>query len=129
MFNDRVSPVFDWSNNLLVVGLNENGEEIERYIIKMGEIRIYERIDFLIKEGIDVLICAGICMELLQLMVERGIKVIPGITGNVNAVIDAYKKGKLVEDRFFMPGFGRFRRRMRRLRGINGFKGRHGMVP
>ena len=110
VFNDRVSPVFDWARNLMIVQMNENGDMGERRTVEMGNLGEWERVALLVSEGVNVLICAGICGSLLEAITGRGIQVLPGIVGQVDDVLEAFKEGRLAQPQFCMPGYQMRRR-------------------
>jgi len=117
VFNDRVSPVFDWARNLMIVVIGEAGEAEGSRIVGMDELGEWERVTLLVSEGINVLICAGICGTLIQAITGRGIQVIPGIVGHVDDVLEAYKNGRLFQQEFCMPGYKAAGNQLRRRRG------------
>ncbi len=125
VFNNRVSPVFDWAKRLLIVDINDAGERVSERITEIPGYDVYGRVELLVENNIDVLVCAGICITLMQLISDRGINVIPGVIGDVDEVIKALVNGRLEEPRFVMPGFGKFKGRMRGRRGPH----RRGMRP
>ena len=109
VFNDRVSPVFNWAEKLMVVRLGKTGKKEPAYTIKLDKLNESERVALLTGEGIQVLICAGICRALLKAISDEGIQVIPGIVGRIDDVLDAYKNDTLTQPRFRMPGYDRKR--------------------
>ena len=109
VFNDRVSPVFNWAKKLMVAQLGKTGKKEPAYTIELDELKELERVALLTGEGIQVLICAGICRALLKAISGEGIQVIPGIVGRIDDVLDAYKSDTLMQPRFRMPGYNRIR--------------------
>jgi len=112
VFNSRISPVFDWAKKLLIVDVDSNGKKVSERIVDIPGHDLYSRVDLLVDNKVEILICAGICMALMQMIMARGVSVIPGIVGEVDEVIEALVKGNIEEPRFMMPGFGRFKGRM-----------------
>ncbi len=109
VFNNRVSPVFDWARRLLVVDVDEHGKKTFEKILEIPGYDLYERVDLLVENKVEVLVCAGICMALLRMIIAKGISVIPGIVGDVDDVIEALIHGNIEEPKFVMPGFRRFK--------------------
>ena len=133
VWNDRVSPVFDTSGHLLVVELVD-GEEVSR-----GEHAVTDtfppfRVRRLKELGVELLICGAISNPVACLLDAAGISLMPWVIGDVNDVLDAYKRERLADSRYRMPGCrgrGRSPRRgMRHARrhgfgqGGGGFSGR-----
>lgn len=58
------------------------------------------------KLGIGLIICGAVSDLFYNLLREAGIDLVCGITGDIDEVIDAYRKGTLEHARFRMPGFG-----------------------
>jgi predicted Fe-Mo cluster-binding NifX family protein len=99
----RVSPVFDVAARLLLVRLK--GEiELERKDIVLFE-KLTDGIVRDLKElGIKVLICGGISQGLQVALEHARIRVLSQVCGEVEAVISAYRQGKLNNAEFIMPG-------------------------
>ncbi|MFH1999967.1 MAG: NifB/NifX family molybdenum-iron cluster-binding protein [Planctomycetota bacterium] len=103
VFQNRVSPVFDWSTRLLVIETDQ-GCEIRREELTLSADSATSRIDSLAGLSIEVLLCGGISAPLFALVRSRGIRVVPWISGEVNEVIPAFLKGKIPGKGFYMPG-------------------------
>jgi predicted Fe-Mo cluster-binding NifX family protein len=110
IFRSRVSPVFDWCKWLLLVRIR-SGRKETRGEIEVGGLDLLERVERLSNAGTDVLICGAIGVVLVQLLESRGIKVIPGVAGEVEDVIHALASDEFPHERFLMPGC-RQRKRM-----------------
>ncbi len=117
VFNNRVSPVFDWAKRLLVVDIDDTGKKLSESVVEITGYDLYGRVELLVNNKIEILVCAGICMALMQMIRARGISVIPGVVGEIDDVIEALINGTIEEPRFAMPGFGRFKGRMWGRRG------------
>jgi predicted Fe-Mo cluster-binding NifX family protein len=103
-WGERVSPVFDVAQRLLVVDIEESVEVARREeaIPETGLMRRATRVADL---GVEVLICGAISMPLEQMLLSAGIQVIPQMCGLVEAVLQAFVSGTLMEQqRFLMPG-------------------------
>lgn len=69
----------------LVIDVSESGgEEALTYI--------------LINEGVDVLLCGEIKETARAELENQGIKVIPGLRGNVSTAVGAYTRGRIKEN-------------------------------
>lgn len=103
IWGNRISPVFDSARKLLIVEV-KNTKVVKRQ---------YESINFETASGltqilsdlkINVLICGAISREFSNVIETSAIKLIPFITGNVDAVLESYIKNNRVIAEFFMPG-------------------------
>ncbi|MGD2174433.1 MAG: NifB/NifX family molybdenum-iron cluster-binding protein [Candidatus Brocadiaceae bacterium] len=112
-WNGRISPVLDAARELVVVTVDK-GREASRSVRGLEPGLIPQRARQLARLGVDVLICGGVSLPLLRMLEGIGIRVIPGISGDVNQVVHAYLSGRLTDGRFAMPGWrGRGGRRYR----------------
>jgi len=99
-----VSTVFDFSKRLSVFDINghticcQNEITLEQSIISMrvAQLRILE---------IDTLICGAISEPAIMMIRHSGIRLIAGITGNINLVVTACIKQELARPCFLLPGF------------------------
>ena len=116
----RVSPVFDVSDHLLLIDL-ENGRETHRENIFLSRRDPLERAKEVARRHIDVLLCGAISKHLLDMLEGIGVATIPFLSGEVDALLAVFHDGRLPDPRFMMPGCrgrrGRLgRRRMNRRR-------------
>ena len=112
IFRSRISPVFDFSTKTLIIEIKD-GREINRHEIQLAGLLPQERMQQLKDAQVSTLICAGLSLPLQRMLVMAGLQVIPGIVGEADEVIDAYKTGGLDKRRFLMPGFCHRGRRRR----------------
>ncbi len=124
VFKNRVSPVFDWCSNLLVVEI-QSGREVGRSEVAAADTDPVRQADQLVELGAGLVVCGGIGEILLGLIEARGIRVIPGVSGDIDDVLGALSAGELSHPRFMMPGCGAHLGQ-HRLRGGFGGKGRKG---
>lgn len=68
---------------------------LEEKIIDTNGFSHHELVGYLKSLHVEVLICGGLGMHAINLLNSVGIEVIPGITGDVNNVINDYKNNKL----------------------------------
>ena len=110
IFRSRISPVFDFSTKALIIDLAQE-KEIGRHEIDLTGMAPQAKVERLREAGVNTLICAGLSLTLQKMLAFAGLKVIPGIVGSADDVLNAFQKGKLKERRFMMPGFCQRRRR------------------
>ena len=102
-WQNRISPVFDVSNNLYLIYF-EKGKEIKRENILLTGRVLFDRVKEVTTLGIDVLICGAISRTLEETLINTGIHVIGFICGDVETVKSAFFRGQLANSSFFMPG-------------------------
>lgn len=109
VWEDRISPVFDVANRLLVV-------DIEQCLVRNSRLLEIEPgglprlVDTLKRMEIKVLICGAISQVPANIISAGGIRLIPFISGNTDLILAAYIKGKPIIPAFAMPGIKRRRR-------------------
>ena len=102
-WNGRVSPVFDAASRLVVVEVGEEGE-YSRFETDISEHFPPSKTIRLTGLGVDTLICGAISRPLIYMITSAGITLIPGISGSVEDVLQAFLKGNLFDIQFLMPG-------------------------
>lgn len=103
VWGNKVSPVFETSEHLLLVNI-EDGVEKNREILKLEDPVPIHRIEFLHKLGVHLLVCGAITRELESSFDADKIKIISFVCGNVEQIITALTKGNRIKDMFGMPG-------------------------
>lgn len=104
IFRYRVLPVFDTCKSALLISVDKNQITKKREIF-LDDLTLNERVEFLQRAGITIIICGGISDVFLNMFSHAGIKIISGIVGAVNEVIDAFIDGRLDDPVFHMPGY------------------------
>jgi len=103
VYRSRIAPVFDFSDSVLVINL-ENNREVERSVMHLKGLPPTDRVGALTRVGVRTLVCAGIS-DLLKNMIENsGIRVIWGVAGDLENVLAAFMRNRLDEPQFSMPG-------------------------
>jgi len=116
VWGDRISPVFDTAEQLLVVDF-EGRQEISRHRLDMGGGSLPTRLEGLKARSPEVLLCGAISRPLVDLLDSAGIEVIPFLSGNIEDLLQAYLEERLPDPRYLMPGcLGRKRQRRSRCR-------------
>jgi len=115
IWGNRISPVFDSANTLLIVEIKDREICSRRYEPFYPDFpsRLAGRLTDL---GVGVLICGAISEMPAAVIESAGVKLIPFITGSTDEVLDAYARGISFVDSFLMPGCG-FRNRKHAGRG------------
>ena len=103
VWGNRISPVFDSAQTLLIVRI-ENNKVIEKSYESISADRLYFS-NKLRELGISVLICGAISKVATDTLASSKIKLIPFITGNSAQVIELYLSDEPVSLSYFMPGY------------------------
>ena len=100
----HVSTVFDFAERLALVEI-ENNAISRRRGIDFAERIVSMRVAQLRKLEIDVLICGAISESAAMMINHSGIRLVQGITGGVDSVVEACVKGELNRPCYLLPGF------------------------
>ncbi len=123
VWKGRISPVFDHSQRLLLVEVEEGRQlnEREQTLLHRFPSR---RVAQLRQLQIQTLICGAISQPLAALITASGIRLIHFVAGDFKTVLNAFLAGRLPGPGFWMPGCGQGRGRERgRGRGGRCFRG------
>ena len=110
VWENRISPVFDAAQMLLVVEI-ENNKIISRHYEPLYPELPARLAGRLAEMNVAVLICGAISEMPANILEANGIKLVPFITGDAGEVIDAYVKDIPFIPAFSMPGCGHKRHR------------------
>jgi len=103
VFQWRIAPVFDSCLRVFLVHI-EQDHEVERSEFPVYGLWPSERVVALQRAGATTLICAGISDVLNNMLESAGIRVIEGIAGQIEDVLQAFISNRLAEPQFCMPG-------------------------
>jgi len=93
VFNGRISPVFDWTNTLVVIDFDRH-RELRRETMSISGIPPLARPGHLQQLRVDVLVCGGISRQLCQLVEHQCISVFPWLSGELDAVLEQVVAGE-----------------------------------
>ncbi|MDO9542540.1 MAG: NifB/NifX family molybdenum-iron cluster-binding protein [Kiritimatiellia bacterium] len=119
-WNGRIAPVFDVSRQVVVMEA-KGGRIINRQEHDLESSEPSAKVIRLTELGIDTLICGAVSRPLADMIVARGIKLIPFVAGETDQVAEAYLAGSLMNTAFAMPGC------CGRQQGFRGPRGGRGM--
>ncbi|MBA3017173.1 MAG: hypothetical protein KKD12_03290 [Proteobacteria bacterium] len=103
IWNDKVSPVFDTASKLLIID-EKNLNKVSRFETNLNESDLSRRCLRIQGLKINILICGAISRPFLMMLVSSGIKIISGISGLAEDVLNAYLHGSLSNSKYLMPG-------------------------
>jgi predicted Fe-Mo cluster-binding NifX family protein len=103
IWEDKISPVLDTASKLLIID-NQTQKKSSRFEANLLEQEMSRRCSFIRKLDLDVLICGAVSRQFREMLKACGIKIISGISGPAEDVLEAYLQGTLPHSGFFMPG-------------------------
>ena len=103
IWEGKISPVLDTASKLLIIE-DKTQNESSRFETNLIEQDISQRCSFIRGLDLDVLICGAVSRQFSEMLKACGIKIISGISGPVEDVLEAYLQGVLLHSGFFMPG-------------------------
>jgi len=104
IFHKRVSPVLDACIRLSVIDI-EKKTVIERQEVFLDNLSLSERVNLIKKLNIDVIICCAVSEVLNHMLTSTDIRIICGIMGDVDQILDAFLYDQLDNPDFHMPGY------------------------
>jgi predicted Fe-Mo cluster-binding NifX family protein len=128
----RVAPVLNWCSRVLIFPSTPEGDVGQEFCAP--ELGPLERLQVLLAKGVNTLICGALSADLQNRAAELGFKVIPGVAGDIDEVLTAYRQNRLDQPEFWLPGC-RGPRRYRQNLGkenydsITGEQGGKGAMP
>lgn len=103
IWRDRISPVLDTATKLMLVRW-ESGQASEHQELPLIGESLQQRVAQLAGQDIDLLLCGAVSGPLHNMLLAAGINVVPFLSGDVQAVLAAYRDGRLSDPQLAMPG-------------------------
>ena len=101
-WQNRVAPVFDCCQTVVIFSEEQEdrsaGEKLS--LPMLAE----DKTAYLLRAGIQLLICGAISCNLKREVENNSIKIIPFISGDIQSVVSAFTSGTLENEHFCMPG-------------------------
>ena len=104
VYRTRVSPVLDTCTRLLLIDLN-GGKETRRKSVATTGLSMRQRVELLVTLEADLVICAGTSQQLYSGLRAQAMKLITGIVGEIEQVLQGFLEDRLKDPIFRMPGF------------------------
>jgi len=108
-WNDRIAPVFDVSEKIRIVEV-EDGRVVRETPRGLSGDQPEQKVRALVETGAEVLICGAISKLLYDRITAGGIRVVPFIAGDLAEIIQAWLGGNLGKTVYAMPGCFKRRR-------------------
>lgn len=103
VMRSRVAPVLNWCSTVLVVP-GTTGETGQRMELRFENIGPFEILRLLKTKAVSTLICGALTSDLLAYGEQLGLRIIYGVAGDLDDVIEAYRCHQLDKPRFRLPG-------------------------
>ncbi len=103
VFRSRVAPVLDWCSKIIIIP-EEGADAASGRQIDVMEGNIFRLMRTLREQGIKTLICGALSFEMLNYGESIGFRIIHGIAGEIEEVLQAYREQKLDQPAFWLPG-------------------------
>ena len=98
----RVAPVLNWCSRLMIFPASpENGRARE---LRIPELEAVARLQLLQSKGVSILICGALSADLDYCAAQLGLRIIPGVSGEIDEVLQAYRQNRLDRPEFWLPG-------------------------
>jgi len=102
VFRARIAPVLDWCSKIIIVP-EEGSDAASRRQIDVMKGNIFRLIRTLREQGIKTLICGALSPELLNYVESIDLRIIHGIAGDIEEVLQAYREQKLDQPNIGFP--------------------------
>ncbi len=109
IFRARVAPVFDWCSKIVVVP-EDGSDSASGRQIDVAKGNGFTLVQSLREQGVKTLICGALSPEILNYGESIGLKIIPGVAGEIDDVLRAYHEQKLDQPQYWLPGCRGYRR-------------------
>ena len=103
VFRARVAPVLDWCSKIVIFP-EEGPDKTSGQQIDVIRENIYELMRTLREQGIETLICGALSYKMLNYGESIGLRIIHGIAGEIEEVLQAYHDDRLDQPRYWLPG-------------------------
>lgn len=102
-WDGRISPVFDTARAAMVAEI-EGGRPVSRWDEVFTGDSVQEKIARFQALGVEVLVCGAISCPVAATVSSCGIRLIPFVSGEIGAVLEAVIEGRIPATAFSMPG-------------------------
>ena len=97
-----MAPVLNWCSRILIFPSSPDaGRKQELWTPELGA---GERLQLLKERGVQTLICGALSQDLQNYAMVLELKIIPGIAGDIEQVVEAYRQNRLDRPEFWLPG-------------------------
>jgi len=103
VLRSRVAPVLNWCSTLWIVPRNADATQ-QGLQLRFESADPFDLLRMLKAKAVSTLICGALTSDLLAFGEQLGFRIIHGVAGEVEEVIEAYRQDQLDQPRFRLPG-------------------------
>lgn len=103
VFRSRVAPVLDWCSKIIIVP-EEGGDAASGRLVDVMRENIFGLMRTLREQGLETLICGALSPGMLNYGEGIGLRIIHGISGEIEEVLRAYREQNLDQPKYWLPG-------------------------
>lgn len=104
VLRSRVAPVFNWCSRICIFTRDGLDCFHLREEMEPGNLKAFNRLEALRTRGVQTLICGALSPDLLTYGEQIGLRIIPGVAGEIDEVVKAFESRELDKPRFWTPG-------------------------
>jgi predicted Fe-Mo cluster-binding NifX family protein len=104
VWENRVSPVFDFAHALLVAEIENLRVRGKQHMPVDPHLPPFSQAAKLSSLGVETLICGAVSQMLEEMIKSYGIRVISAVSGDIDEVLQAHLNGTLSTAKYRMPG-------------------------
>jgi len=97
MWHDDVAPRFDLAAEVLIANVDAGGEIESRKSLVLPTVSAEDLCQFVLSEGINVVVCGAVELEYYQFLNWKGVKVIDSVIAPYEKALELARKGQLKE--------------------------------
>jgi predicted Fe-Mo cluster-binding NifX family protein len=98
----RVAPVLNWCSRIMIFPANPEGGSTQELVTP--DLGPAQRLQLLTERGVQTLICGALSLDMQNCATLLGLKIIPGVAGDIEKVLEAYRQNRLDQPEFWLPG-------------------------
>jgi hypothetical protein len=99
----RVAPVLNWCSRIRLFpedpAYQGPGQELD-----LSQMEAAERLSYLQGQGVTTLICGALSADLQNCARQLGLRIIPGVAGELEEILKAYRQNRLDRPEYWLPG-------------------------
>ncbi len=110
LHDNDVAPRFDLATDVLIVFIDPGppGVRLEEKVVVLAKASAEELCRLVMSEDVNVVVCGGIPEEYHQFLTWKGVRVLDGVMGPVDLVLQRHLDGALAEgDMLYTPFAGK----------------------
>jgi len=103
-WDNRIAPVFDSARQLYLVEIDDSGQITGETRETLPDDQPVQKALRLAELAVDTLVCGAISRSLQEILCSYGIRLVPFVAGELQEIIQAWRRDNLQAETFAMPG-------------------------